>query len=182
MLILDNNRTDLNAKTQSRKGAKKNSFLLCIFVSFCFITPEVCYGEDFVTFEMLSNHSLNSPFYDFEGKEVSIKGFYYESNRGDSFLASQPNLKSCCVGSIDKLDRQVLLEGHFVVPKSKAVTFRGILKTSPTYNQQGDLQSLYFLKNPVLIQEEYYNLFYVVLFFLICIIFFVFRKIYNYFC
>lgn len=182
MPILDTIRTDLSAKTQRCKGFKKNSLVLCVLAFLCFVFPEVVYGEEIVTFEMLSNHSLNPSFYELEDKEISIKGFYYESNRGESYLASQPNLKSCCVGSIDKLDRQVLLEKHFILPKSKAVTLRGVLKTSPTYNEQGDLLSIYSLKNPVIVQEGHNNLFYVMMFCLMIVVFVFFKKtIYKYF-
>lgn len=171
MSILGSSRIDLNVKMQCRKGVRKNFLLHCVFAFLCFATPEVYCGEDFVTFEMLSNLP------DLEGKEISIKGFYYETKRGESYLASQPNLKSCCLGSIDKLDRQILLEKKIIVPKSKVVSLRGVLKTSPIYNEQGQIASIYFLKNPVIIQEAHYYIFYLTIICFILIVVFVLKKI-----
>ena len=58
----------------------------------------------FTSFQELSSQHL-------DGKEIAIKGFLYKSLEDKWILASEPNLKSCCVGSKEKHDKQIYLEG-----------------------------------------------------------------------
>ncbi len=44
-------------------------------------------------------------------REVKIRGFLYASLDGVVILASEPNLKTCCVGAGHKTDRQIIVEG-----------------------------------------------------------------------
>jgi hypothetical protein len=50
-----------------------------------------------------------------EGEQLTLKGFLYPAHdwEGCWILASEPNLKKCCVGSPDKHKGQVILEGDF---------------------------------------------------------------------
>lgn len=65
----------------------------------------------------------------FLGQEVSLRGFLYETQDGGKILAAEPNLKSCCVGTADRQERQVWVLGPDVTPPSMArvVVLRGRL-------------------------------------------------------
>ena len=45
-----------------------------------------------------------------EGERLELKGFLVQAAEGTWFLTSEPNLKSCCLGTTKK---QVALEGNF---------------------------------------------------------------------
>jgi hypothetical protein len=46
------------------------------------------------------------------GEFVQIRGFLYKTDRGESLLAAEPDLKSCCVGTTLKRDKQLLIIGE----------------------------------------------------------------------
>lgn len=69
----------------------------------------------------------------FNGKPIQIRGFLYVTNDGQTVLASEPNLKSCCVGSAAKRGKQLLIKGNVTNEHSSdfAVTINGILEIHP---------------------------------------------------
>ena len=81
---------------------------------------------------------------------VNIRGFLYTTSDGKTVLASEPNLKSCCVGSRDKRPKQLIIYGDQTlnVRSDVAVTLNGILETNP----KG--QYLYSLKNASFIDTK----------------------------
>lgn len=79
-----------------------------------------------------------------DNQEIKIRGFLYQQENGLLILAAEPNLKSCCVGNINKKDRQIIVEGS-IVPNSKAVMLQGLFKNDP----QG-----YNLLNASLVKEN----------------------------
>lgn len=60
----------------------------------------------------------------FSHQEISIKGFYYESEIGKPILSSLPNLKTCC---LEKKGNQIFLDKKFTVKQSKSITVKGFL-------------------------------------------------------
>jgi len=47
----------------------------------------------------------------YEGEEITLRGFLYQSEQGEMVLAPEPNLRSCCIGQGKKLASQVILKG-----------------------------------------------------------------------
>lgn len=63
------------------------------------------------------------------GQLVTIRGFLYESPEASMVLAAEPNLKSCCVGSASKREKQLLVVGDLDSTDGggNAVTLQGNL-------------------------------------------------------
>ena len=60
---------------------------------------------------------------------ITIRGFLYESPESQLILAAEPNLKTCCVGSASKRQKQLLVTGDIApaLTRSSAVTLQGNL-------------------------------------------------------
>lgn len=98
------------------------SFQICLVI-LCF-TCRLFAGQN-LTFEELNcahQHGLVKETY--EGKQLNVKGFLYQKADGEWILASQPNLRSCCVGASQHVGRQLLVEGEFN-PDDKVVEIEG---------------------------------------------------------
>lgn len=64
----------------------------------------------------------------FVGKEITLRGFLYRSQGDQWFLASAPNLKSCCVGNGDKVKGQILIKHDFEnAQQNRAITLHGVV-------------------------------------------------------
>lgn len=113
---------------------------LRMFLLICWIVL----SSFFVTFDQLDS-SLE--------EIVQIKGFLYEQQDGRFILASQPNLKSCCLGKESLIKQQIIVEGHFK-KVSDVVILEGILKMNPRQNEKGEYIQWYILQQPRLIIEE----------------------------
>src|ERR1700733_9655609 len=57
----------------------------------------------------------------YNGSEVIVRGFVYETSEGVVVLANEPNLKSCCIGSLANLQRQIVLSGFKPPEKNNRV-------------------------------------------------------------
>lgn len=85
----------------------------------------------------------------FDEQTIQIRGFLYELN-GQKILASQPNLKSCCVGHPDKITEQLLIEGNFEPLRTPyAIRVEGLLHA--VRNQD---HTIYKLENAKIIRES----------------------------
>lgn len=62
-----------------------------------------------------------------EFMKATLRGFIYQDLQGAWVLSDEPNLKSCCINSAGKAERQILLSGDFH-PTDRAVTLTGNLK------------------------------------------------------
>lgn len=84
----------------------------------------------------------------YESQQVTIRGFLYLAD--DAWiLASEPNLKSCCVGASNKRGLQLVVQGS--LPKESATTallVQGNFKITP-----GSLQSFYTLEQAFIVEE-----------------------------
>jgi hypothetical protein len=94
----------------------------------------------------------------FNGQNVLIRGFLYCSETGTWVLSPEPNLKSCCAGSVDKVFRQIFVEGVSENPSNnRAVTLCGTFAINPLHNDSGELIQLYSLQNAVVVKKEAFS-------------------------
>lgn len=92
-------------------------------------------------------------------KQVKIRGFLYQQPTGTLILASQPNLKSCCVGVKARMPQQVIVRGENPLdPSPYAITLGGVLKKELQYDQTGEPVPIYVLDQAWLVQEHSYFL------------------------
>lgn len=90
----------------------------------------------------------------FHGQSVNIRGFLYQEPEGQWILASEPNLKTCCMGTSKKVAQQIFLSGPFAAETLRhAVTVQGDFVIKPIWNKDGSLRQLYQLDNPILISS-----------------------------
>ena len=89
-----------------------------------------------------------------DGSTIQIRGFLYTANGGQTVLASEPNLKTCCVGSEAKRKKQVAVHGDRLPTASSdfAVTLIGLLEVDPNG------QFLFSLKNSAVAESSQQNL------------------------
>ena len=112
------------------------------------------FRELYVTWEQIADevhlHQLIEKFSPWEGKEVVIKGFLYSDPEGHSILASEPNLKTCCLNTFDQ---HILLDHPIPPPSSthRISTIQGKFHTQPHRNGSGAIDQLFVLKEATLI-------------------------------
>lgn len=88
-------------------GTKFKMGLLVFWVlilSFSLLGDEVVQSLDF--------HLLKQKVDSLDGQKVHIRGFLFKS-RDRWILSEEPNLKTCCIGSKEKIERQIILDGQF---------------------------------------------------------------------
>jgi hypothetical protein len=103
-----------------------------------------------ITFNDLNKHHT------FEGKAVEIKGFLYKGNEG-MILSNEPNLKTCCVGSKNKRNKQILILGELLLTDLHfPVTVTGIFYTKDE-NESEEIFSYYFLEQAAVVTREESN-------------------------
>lgn len=76
----------------------------------------------------LSIHDLEAQAKSLQGQQVLIRGFLYSGNQ-KIILASEPNLKSCCVGAENKRSMQLVVLGDIASIPKTAVTLEGTLSS-----------------------------------------------------
>lgn len=94
-------------------------FIVALFVHFSLFSTEM------YTFQQLPAES---------GKEIEIRGFLYPNSEGKWILASEPNLRTCCVGNPDKAAQQIQIENLAITDSpSQAVLVRGVFLNEGKY-------------------------------------------------
>jgi hypothetical protein len=79
-----------------------------------------------VSFEDLKSLSSN--------QEIVIRGFLYKSADHRWILASEPNVKSCCIGHSHLAEKQITLDGEFNEYEiSQVIEVKGIWQHHPSY-------------------------------------------------
>ncbi|NGX41747.1 MAG: hypothetical protein K940chlam7_00019 [Chlamydiae bacterium] len=112
------------------------------------LSPTEQRNAPMLTFNDLKNHSTH------QDQVVTIRGFLYQTQGGDWVLAEEPNLKTCCVGSAKKIDRQIFVSGEFGNPERVlAVTLQGRFDAKPTMDSKGNIKKLYHITEAKLIDE-----------------------------
>lgn len=129
---------------------------------------------------LLSTLEANSPqpltflnlgdadFQSLQGKRVEIRGFLYKNGRDEWILAAEPNLKTCCMGSKEKRDRQLLIIDQIddlptPLPLT-AITLQGDLiigaNSDLSPSDAKPLIPIYHLKNSIFIPSSSHPLFF----------------------
>ncbi len=65
-----------------------------------------------------------------QGTRISISGFLYHTSEGQWILSPHAHLKSCCIGALDKVREQIVIDfasepSH--VPRGRVITLEGLL-------------------------------------------------------
>jgi hypothetical protein len=86
------------------------------------------------------------------GKEVTIRGYIYQTSDGTHILSDEPGLKSCCIGRGKKSHNQIRLVGDIpIIPQGNVALVKGTF----LINDLGTPERLkYQLINTTLVQEN----------------------------
>ncbi len=143
---------------------KKYLLTALIFLIFTALTGE---GPRLLTFQELSmphqnlspkmtSDSLPRNLVELHGQEVKVRGFLYKTPDDQWILASQPDLKSCCVGTNNMVSQQIYLKTDLLTNNtpSNVITLSGKFFINPIWNDKQELSQLYLLDNPLLIEHQ----------------------------
>lgn len=87
----------------------------------------------------------------YDKRPVRIRGFLYRSQDGRWVLASEPNLKSCCVGSEAKAMQQIIVDGRFEKQSLEPVIVEGVFLVEAV---SGNRKELFKLGNAHIYEER----------------------------
>jgi hypothetical protein len=108
-----------------------------------------------ITFQELhqSSSDLQLVRDNFHEKEIAIRGFLYYIDEKMAILSPEPNLKSCCLGSSNKVLEQIRVEPFELISKDQAenrvVLLQGTLFVEPLRDLSGQLTQIFRLGNAV---------------------------------
>lgn len=105
--------------------------------------------EDYSSWSLSGN--LPETLLAYAEQQVMIRGFLYSAGDETWILASEPNLKSCCVGASSKRGLQLTVTGS--LPKEPPITallVQGTLKVTPE-----SLKSFYALEQAFIVEEPF---------------------------
>lgn len=95
-----------------------------------------------------SVQQLKRDLHYFHENLVQIRGFVYQDADHRWILSSEPNLKSCCAGSSEKIGQQIVLnEKPEGFDHTHAVVLKGNFYVDPQWDSNGLLKQLYRLEN-----------------------------------
>lgn len=114
----------------------------------------VCYASSLtgtLTLELLQLPTPpiaeNHPIRTMDRQIVTVRGFWYPLNEHEGILAAQPNLKSCCIGSSDKIYKQIIVKNApSQFPLNQIVTLHGVFEINPGYDEENNLTQFYVLQ------------------------------------
>lgn len=88
----------------------------------------------------------------FNQKQVKIRGFLYQTQNKTWILASEPQLKTCCIGSSSKVFSQIFLPEDFIFPNASLETqiINGIFEIQPIWDKENKLIQFYHISHPQL--------------------------------
>lgn len=111
----------------------------------CFLATAISlHAYESISFYQLLPEKDTQPLHQ---KEIKIRGFLYRNPEGTHILAAEPNLKTCCFGK--KIHQQITLEDlpDSIQLNQNIVEATGTFLIDPTYDNRGNLNQLYHLKN-----------------------------------
>lgn len=100
-----------------------NIFFRILFCLMSFGASACAVSINFSDLEHLQSNELALEY----NQGARIRGFLYKTGNGEIVLASEPNLKSCCVGSASRRKQQVLVKGALAIEEGYAVLLEGKL-------------------------------------------------------
>lgn len=129
-------------------------------IIFLFIAGTISlFASHTVNFDDLSIDQAkeNGYLWSLKGEVVQIRGFWYPLSVAEGILASQPQLKSCCIRAPAKIEQQVLVKGGdlALLQPQRALTLEGIFKIEPAYNPNGELVQLFVLEQSKEVPREH---------------------------
>lgn len=103
-------------------------------------------------------------------KDCRIHGFIYQKDHDTAILANEPNLKSCCVGSVYKIHTQIVCRGlKNIEPSNSIVIIKGDLCS------KGNTYEL--LNAQIITQNRFpYTIVTVIVILASCLIIYIYRK------
>ncbi|MBA3722963.1 MAG: hypothetical protein H0W88_11280 [Parachlamydiaceae bacterium] len=122
------------------------------FFSIFFHSISLC-GEDITNLSFQNLKESNFDVGALNEKKVQIRGFLYNAENGSLIFASQPNLKSCCVGVDAKESEQIVVYGS-IKPSSHAVLLEGVFVIDSKKNGIGELRNFYTLNQASLVVKD----------------------------
>jgi hypothetical protein len=126
------------------------------YIIFCLFPMSLCAEIAPIDFQQLSKHqSVEEARALYHQKNVSIRGFLYKAKEGQLILASEPNLKTCCIGSPHKIWQQItLIDELESIPEKQAVTIEGTIVVNPSWDSNHKLKSVFEMENAHLISKS----------------------------
>lgn len=90
-----------------------------------------------------------------EGASVEVRGFLYQTEENQFILATQPNLKSCCLSPSSKTHPHIFVEGLSLQHPSfsRPVTLQGSLQVASLSDSEGK-QAYYYLLTEAILKPE----------------------------
>lgn len=74
--------------------------------------------------------TFQDDFAKYEGQQISIRGFLYQTADDRWILAAEPNLKSCCIGTEHKSRPQIQILGDFTKEHlDRVLTLQGLMSS-----------------------------------------------------
>ena len=134
-------------------------------ISLFFVFSSLCAEEPMLqlSFEFLNSLDLSFRKNDdlhrlipYHGREIEIKGFLYRSEIEGWVLSSEPNLKSCCIGSPSKSARQIFLDGDLVLDQVNSIeTIQGLFIVEPIKDEKGEIKRLFKIVHPKILPSSH---------------------------
>lgn len=92
----------------------------------------------------------------YQGQEISFRGFIYQGKDGRIMLATEPDLKSCCIGSKGSITRQVMLIGDNIAfaKDGKVREVLGRFEIEPLKDKNGNLEKMFVLYDTRIIEQD----------------------------
>ncbi|MBA3957370.1 MAG: hypothetical protein H0X51_03100 [Parachlamydiaceae bacterium] len=87
--------------------------------------------------------------------EIQIQGFLYQNPQEQWILASEPNLKTCCIGSTSKISQQLFISNPLQNPSTTSTnTVQGHFLVSPKWDSNGNLTQLYTIQQATILPKS----------------------------
>lgn len=101
-------------------------------------------------------HHLQRELTPYHEHTVQIRGFLYKGEDDRWILSPEPKLKSCCIGSAEKVTQQISVTGNIDNPPSiQAVTVQGQFVIVPAWDSSGNLIQLYRLEKASVLADKF---------------------------
>lgn len=89
---------------------------------------------------------MEAEFAPWNDQQVTLRGFLYRTADDRWILSSQPDLKTCCVGSPSKMLSQIIVESDANLESAeKVIALRGTFQIRPHHDKEGTLLALFYL-------------------------------------